>query len=121
MAANYALTLLNSETVTTTGASPSQLVPQGYNRWIAQVSVGTVTGSTPSLTVTFEHSYDGANWTTLIAMTAITASSAQEVKFAAAATDYLKPLMSYVRVSYAVSGTGSPTFNTTYARLLLDK
>lgn len=108
---------LHSATVTTTSAGATMSMPGSSNEWVAQINVGTVSGTNPTLDAIIQHSLDGTTWSTLVAFTQITSSSASEIKFAAAATDYLKPLLPLVRASFTVGGTDSPTFTTTTVKL----
>lgn len=121
MACQEALTLINGATITETGAGSSVSPSPRKNKWAAYLSVGEVTGTNPTLDVTIQHSVDGTNWVTLIAMTQVTTSSAVEHKFASSATDYLKPILPYVRASYVVGGTDEPTFAAVTVKLLVDE
>src|SRR5687768_8292984 len=121
MACQEAISLINAATITETGAASAQPLPQRKNKWAAAISTGTRTGTSPTLDVLVEHSENGTDWLTLATFTQITGASAHEVKFAAAATDYLKPLLPYARASYTVGGTGTPTFNSVTVKLFLDE
>jgi hypothetical protein len=119
MACQTIIPLLNS-TLTVTGQGSSIALPAKLSRWVALITGGAVTGTNPTLDLKIQHSADGTNWVDLISFTQITASSAVEYKFAAAATDYLKPLLPFARANYTIGGTASPTFNSIVAKLLLD-
>lgn len=121
MAATKVLRLLPSSTINASGATPSRPNDINGSRWVGHLSVGTITGTTPTLTATIEQSVDGANWITLATFTQLTGASSNSVQhlFAASATDYLRPLLPYVRVSYTVGG-GSPVFNNLTISLYLD-
>lgn len=123
MAATKILRLRSGFTVNATGTLTSQPTLNDINgaKWVGYLSVGTITGTTPTLDVTIQHSADGTNWVTLCTFTQLTGASgntAQHV-FAAAATDYLRPLLPYVRVTHTAGGT-LPVFNSLTVNLLLD-
>lgn len=65
------------------------------------LNVTVATGTTPSMTVTVEHSPDNSTWTSLGAFTAATAVSAQ--------SKVLSGVHRYVRANAAVTGT-TPSF-----------
>lgn len=121
MAATKQIVLINAATITSSSASAATAVAlPGHNKWAAYVVVaGAVAGSSPTLDITIQHSVDDTNWVTLIAMTQLTAA-ASETKFASSATDYLKPILPYVRASYTIGGTGGPSFAGVTLKLLLD-
>lgn len=119
MAATQEIILVDAQTITATGQATAVKLPAGARYWVAYLKVASVSGSSPTLDVTVQHSADGSNWVTLIAMTQATGATVEH-KFAASATDYLKPLLPYVRASYVVGGTGSPTFTGTTVKLLMD-
>lgn len=113
--------LVNGVTQTATNNTATADISTIFGRaWVAQISCGTVTGTSPTLDVTIQQSLDGTNWSTLIAFTQITSSNAVELKYAASSADYAKPLLNYVRCAITVGGTDTPTFNTVTVRLLID-
>ncbi len=124
MAARKQIVLINSATVTATGntAAVPNDIPK-HNRWIAFLSVGAIAGTSPTLDLVIQQSCDGVNWVTLHSFTQLTEESADSVQqgFAAQATDYLKPLMPYLRVARTVGGSDTPTFNNVTVKLLLDE
>lgn len=111
------LILINSTTINSSSATSSTPVPATAKTWACVLSTGAKSGTGPTLDVTVQHSADGTNWVTLIAFTQVTADNAYEVKFAAAATDYLKPLLPYVRTSYTLGGT-TPSFAAVTVKFL---
>lgn len=70
----------------------------------ALITVGTVTGTTPSMTPTLEASEDGTNWFTLQAGAPITASNAKQ---RLVGTSVVEP---FVRVSWAAPTGTTPNF-----------
>lgn len=123
MSCQKAITLINAQTITSSSASTAQALPaRGSKGWVGVVSVGTVTGTSPTLDITLQHSSDGTNWVTLRAFTQLVSGSANSTAhlFAAAATDYLIPLLPYVRASYTAGGT-TPSFGSVTVKLLLDE
>lgn len=79
------------------------------------LAIPTVTGTTPSLTVTPQFSVDNLNWQdakdlsdSAIAFTAITAAMSANV----AVHKYLPRVAAFVRLKYVVTGT-SPVFTGT--------
>jgi hypothetical protein len=123
MTANKAIVLINNQTINSTSAGTAQSLPFSTKAWVGVVTVGTISGSSPTLDITIQHSSDGTNWVNLIAFTQLVSGSASTTthRFAAAATDYLIPLLPYVRASYTIGGTGGPTFNNVTVRFLLDE
>jgi alpha-D-ribose 1-methylphosphonate 5-phosphate C-P lyase len=123
MAIQKTLTLIDAATIIATSASTAQSIAPMYKRWVGVVTVGTITGTSPTLDITLQHSSDGTNWVTLRAFTQLVSGSASTTThlFAAAATDYLVPLLPYVRASYTIGGSNSPTFNTVTVKLMLDE
>ena len=85
-------------------------------------TVGTITGTSPTLDITLQHSSDGTNWVTLRAFSQLVSGSANSTThlFAASATDYLIPVLPYVRASYTAGGT-TPSFGSVTVKLLLDE
>ncbi len=123
MSAQKAITLINAATINSTSTSTPQTLPGRCKGWVGVVSVTTITGSSPTLDITLQHSSDGTNWVTLRAFSQLVGGSANSTAhlFAAAATDYLIPLLPYVRASYTIGGTGTPTFNSVTVKLLIDE
>lgn len=121
MACQERIILINASTITSTSVSTAYAVPAKFLRWAGLISVTTITGTAPTLDVTLQHSGDGTNWVTLLAFTQLGSGSANSTAhlFAAAATDYLKPILPYVRASYVVGGSASPTFNGVSVSFLL--
>lgn len=122
MGTKKVLNLLTSASVTASADATAVALPGNFSRWVVTTSLGTVTGTSPTLDITIQHSIDGTNWITLIAVTQRTAAHASTVlhTFAAAATDYLKPLLPYVRASYTIGGTNTPTFNTVVVNFFVE-
>ena len=119
MAIRKIINLLTSASITASADAAAVAVPMEYSKWVVTTSLGTVTGTSPTLDITIQQSADGTNWITLIAVTQRVAGSASTVlhTFAAAATDYLKPMLPYMRASYVIGGTSTPTFNTVSVNL----
>lgn len=72
---------------------------------VVLISVGTVTGTTPSLTPVLEGSADGTNWFTIASGTAITATGAKQ---RIVANPVVEP---FVRVSWATPSGTTPSFS----------
>jgi hypothetical protein len=124
MAANKQITFHKADIITATENTSAQAVSlPGHNRWVGFIKVGTITGTSPTLDVKIQHSADGTTWVDLLTFTQLTSGSANssEVKFASSATDYLKPLLPFVRATKTVGGSSSPTFNAVTIQLLLDQ
>ncbi len=96
-----AITLLPSAARTSSGSGDGSSVAAELREANVLLDVTAVSGTTPSLTVTLETSADGTSWFTHTAFTAKTAAGKDALKLA--------NLGSYVRVSYAISGT-TPSF-----------
>lgn len=122
MACLNTLALLAASTINSTAQSTAVAIPKDARRWVGVLSVTTITGTSPTLDITIQHSSDGVTWVTLIAFTQLVAGSANTTfhKFAAAATDYLIPLLPYCRLSYVIGGSAGPTFNGVAVSLLFD-
>lgn len=96
------------ENRTITGSTSSQVfqIPDDAKTVGCQISVATVTGTTPSMTPTLMHSIDGANFSSLEAGSAMSTNGSQQL-IAPATT---KVVGRYLRVDYAVTGT-TPSFS----------
>ena len=115
------LNLVTAASIIATAQSTAVAVPPNNNGWCISTSLGTVTGTSPTLDITIQHSIDGTNWATLTTVTQRVAGSASTVllTFASTVTDYLKPILPYVRASYVIGGTSTPTFNTVQIDILV--
>lgn len=116
MTASRYLTLLGTSTITTAENgtySSASTVPPHVKKFAVERAVTSITGTSPTLDITVQHSFDGTTWYTLLALTQIVTGSANAttVQFLGTSTDYLKPLGNFVRLAYTVGGTNSPTFN----------
>lgn len=122
MSLNNTTLLLPATTLTVTGAGVAIATPYQVTRWALVLSVAAITGTTPTLDVTVQHSLDGTNWITLRAFTQLAVAGANSTVhlLAAAATDYLNPILPYIRASYVVAGT-TPSFASVTIRLLTDR
>ena len=96
-----AITLLPSAARTSSGSGDGSSAAAEFREGNILLDITAVSGTSPSLTVTVETSADGANWFAHTAFTAKTAAGKDVLKLA--------NVGSYVRVSYAISGT-SPSF-----------
>lgn len=123
MSCQKAITLINAATITSTSQSTAQPLPAICKAWVGVVSVTTITGTSPTLDIVLQHSSDGTNWVTLGTFSQLVAGSANSTAhlFAAAATDYLRPLLPYVRASYTIGGTSTPTFNAVTVKLMIEE
>lgn len=109
MACNREVALVTNGTITATGSGSAVLANIGQKAVImGWAKVGTVTGTTPSMTVDFQHSPDGTNWKTAFTATAITTSNQVEWK---RDTAYGLGYFNYWRANYTVTGT-TPNFAT---------
>lgn len=89
--------------VTATGNAPLVIDPVNKGTLRAVLNVTAASGTTPSLTVNVQTSYDNGDtdaWHTVASFTAATATGVQRKTFA---------IDRYVRVTYTVSGT-TPSF-----------
>lgn len=116
MTANRYLTLVGASTITSADNgtySSASTVPPHARKFVIERAVTTITGTSPTLDITVQHSFDGTTWYTLLALTQIVSGSASSTaaQFLGTSTDYLKPLGNFVRLAYAVGGSSSPTFN----------
>lgn len=99
------VTLVPAAARTAAGNAPGQSVGTATTLRV-DLTVTAVSGTTPSLTVTLEHSADGVTWVTHSAFTAITAATTQR-KVASG-------LDRYIRCSWAITGT-TPNFTFSVA------
>lgn len=91
-------------TTTTNGASVNNLASSA-NGGVAALHVDAVSGTTPTMTVTIEHSPDNSAWATLATFTAATAETSEFITVAAGTT-----VDQYVRAVATVGGT-TPSFS----------
>lgn len=113
------ITLASAVTITATGAQTEVALPATCKNCSGYMLVsGPVTGTTPSMTVTLQHSADAATWRDLVAFAAITATGSLNAM--RANTENLVPLLPYVRASYTVTGT-TPSFGAVTIVLLVDE
>lgn len=96
-----AIALLPSAARTTSGASDGSSAAAEFREANVLLDITAVSGTTPSLTVTVETSADGSSWFSHTAFSAKTATGKDIQK--------LGNLGTYLRVSYAISGT-TPSF-----------
>lgn len=94
--------ILASAARTATGAAAIDQAPSLFTEANIYVDVTAVSGTTPSMTVTYQTSPDGVTWYDNTAGSAITTSSRQLIKVPA-------NLGVYGRLSYVISGT-TPSF-----------
>lgn len=122
MGTKRVVTLLDSVDITATANGTAQALPGNYQRWVVTTAIAAVTGTTPTLDVTVQHSADGTNWVTLTAVTQRTDSHANTLlhTFAAQDDDYLRPLLPYVRAIYTIGGTDTPTFNDVTVKIIVE-
>lgn len=124
MASLLKVQLLTSATITATSAGSTvalqdyHRLPNGYVE-----CTGTVSGTSPTLDIIFQHSPDGTTWATLVSFTQITATNAKEIKLRQAFTAAANPLvvLPFVRASYTIGGTDTPSFAGVSAYLLFEK
>ncbi len=108
---NFQITATHTATINGTAQNINTFGPIIAGKVSAFMDVTAVSGTTPSLTLKLQYSYNGTNWTDLTsgAMSAITAAGVRElngVTWAGAAP--------YVRYVATISGTTpSFTFNLT--------
>ncbi len=100
---NDSIALLNE--AITAGLNSSALAVGDFNGVIAYLDVTSVSGTTPSMTVTMQDSPDGNTWYNIPsgAFTAVTAAGTQRL--------LLSNCGQYIRASIAVTGT-TPSFTT---------
>lgn len=105
------ITLLPSAARTVSGQSDhDQGAAAEHIEAVLFVDVTAVSGTTPSMTITVQTSWDGVNWWTHTALTAITATGKvrQTLQF----------LGTYLRLDYAITGT-TPSF--TFSAVMHEK
>jgi hypothetical protein len=95
------ITLLPSAARTTSGSGDGSSAAAEFREGNVLLDITAASGTSPSLTVTVETSVDGGSWFAHTAFTAKTAAGKDMLKLA--------NLGSFLRVSYAISGT-SPSF-----------
>jgi hypothetical protein len=99
--------LVSTAAITSAGATATVGTDFGQARaLVCQLSVGTVSGTTPSMTVLLEDSVDGSNWNLLATFAAVTTTGGKDVQRVTGA--FAKRIRA--RVS-AVTGT-TPSFST---------
>jgi len=101
-----------ARTITGSTSSPIFQIPDDAKTVGCQVSVPTVTGTTPSMTPALMHSIDGANFSQLEAGTAMTTNGSHQMILPATT----KVVGRYLRVDYTVTGT-TPVFTGVNATL----
>jgi hypothetical protein len=105
------VTELASAARTTTGQSVGSAMPNEYEELNVYLNVTAVSGTTPSMTVTYQCSPDGTNWYDHTSGSAITAAANQLIKVNA-------NIGKFGRLSYVISGT-TPSF--TFSAILEGK
>lgn len=96
------ITELASAARTTSGNSVGSTLPEEYQELNIYLNVTAVSGTTPSMTVTYQCSPDGTNWYDNGAGSAITANTTQLIKVSSNAGKF-------GRLNYAITGT-TPSF-----------
>lgn len=103
---------LVAETATNSGSSYQDILAATTNGGWGQLHVTSLTGTTPSVTVTLQHSADNSTWVTLVSFAAATTAGAQRIQVAAGTT-----VNAYLRAIWAITGTSpSIVFTTSFAR-----
>lgn len=102
MSVSMRFTALPSAARTTSGVAPIGDLPSDYSELVVFLNVTAVTGTTPSMTVTYQISPDGTNWYDHTAGTAITAATNQAIRIP-------NTIGTIGRLSYAITGT-TPSF-----------
>lgn len=118
MTVHKKLTLLSASLTETTSGETHLLMPMD-RKWVATLSVGTVGGESPKLNVKIQQKVDGGDWVDLVSFTEVTESNKSETKFAANDTDYLAPLLPYVKALATIEGT-DPSFADVVVNLYLE-
>lgn len=95
-------TALPAAARTASGSADIGAIPDTQPELLIYVDVTAVAGTSPSMTVTYQSSYDGTNFYDNTAGAAITAAGRQLIKVPNTSG-------AYGRISYAISGT-SPSF-----------
>lgn len=123
MALNKTITLASAQDITTTTSSATRSLgpTEGRDGYVGLVSVAAITGTNPTLDIKIQHSADNANWVDLLTFTQLVSGSANTTahKFPTTATDHLIPLLSYVRATWTIGGTDTPTFNDVTIKLFI--
>ena len=99
----HAITFESSTAISATGNS-SGLEVTAYMEAVIYVSVTTLTGTTPTMDVTVEHSYDNTTFFTLSKFARITATGQYQKS--------ISGFGKFTRISYTLGGT-LPVFTTT--------
>ena len=102
---------LSGSGTTNENAKASEL---GQTRLVGWLNVTAIGGTSPSLTVTIQHSADNSNFVTLQAFTAKTATGVEAIQISA-------NCLPYVRASAALSGTTPTATYTCYLWFDRDK
>lgn len=97
-----ATTILASAARTASGTADLGAIPAMFQELLVYLDVTAVTGTTPTMTVTYQSSPDGASWYDNTAGTAITAAGKQVIKIPTTCGNF-------GRLSYAIGGT-TPSF-----------
>ena len=100
------LTALAAQTATGNGTSQDNTTSTSSGA-VAHLHITAVSGSTPSMTVTIQHSTNNSTWSTLATFSAATAVGSQTLQVSGTVNRY-------VRASFTISGT-SPSFTTLVA------
>lgn len=107
-AAGYGICLTALAALTATGNGTSQdNAAATSNGAVAHLHITAVSGTTPSMTVTIEHSTNNSTWTTLGTFAAANAVGSQTLQISGTVNRY-------VRASRTISGT-NPSFTTLVA------
>lgn len=96
------VTALASAARTVTGAADIGALPDSYVELNVYVASTVVTGTSPSMTVTYQCSHNGTDWFDHTSGAAITSAANQVIKIPA-------NIGKFGRISYAISGT-TPSF-----------
>ena len=105
-----AVTLVSSGTRTTSGSSGSLPIESIHTLRLVS-SVTAASGTTPSLTVTLEHSGDGTTWVAHSSFAAQTGTGSARKVFSG--------FDRYVRITWAITGT-TPSFTFSVSGEALD-
>lgn len=99
---NYTWEILPLQAVTATGASSALAVPDRWNTLLLYLNCTAVSGTNPTLDVTYQVSPDfGETWITHTAFTQLTAAATQLLKITTPGK--------YFRLSWTIGGTDTPT------------
>lgn len=99
----------------------SAAVPDGvydmgvYEGFVVQITVWSVSGTSPTLDVVIQESNDGVNWMTLFSFTQFTAAGNKKFTIPHDATLGSAPILTakFVRFTATVGGSATPTCITT--------